>query len=119
MVFGVPVLELAGAVGEVAVALGVDAVGVGLDGRGTVPVAEVAPGVLGARAAAGFAVEDGAALEDGLGVFAVPVVGAPAAAAAFDPATRRVPGWVVPASGSPMPDASGRSGELSGAGCAG
>jgi hypothetical protein len=62
VVSGVPVLQLAGAVGEVAVALGVDTVGVGLLGRGTVPVAEAAPGVLGARAAAGFAVEDGAAL---------------------------------------------------------
>jgi hypothetical protein len=77
-------------------------------GAEVVPIGEAgppAPGVLGALTAAGFAEEDGAAFEDGPGVLAAPVGGAPAGAAA--PAPGCDPGWVAPARGSTMPDTSG------------
>jgi hypothetical protein len=66
-------------------------------GAEVVPIGEAgppAPGGLGARTAAGFAAEDGAAFEDGTGALAAPVGDAPAGAAA-------------PARGSTMPDTSG------------
>ena len=77
-------------------------------GAEVVPIREagpLAPGVLGALTAAGFAEEDGAAFEDGTGALAAPIGGAPAGAAA--PAPGCDPGWVAPARGSTTPDTSG------------
>jgi hypothetical protein len=75
-----------------------------------------APGVLGALPAVGFAEEDGAGLEEEEGVLAVPVGGAPAAAASAPDCD---PGSVAPATGLAMPDTSGSSGERGAAGCVG
>ena len=82
--------------------------GADADGAEVVPIGEAGPpvpGVLGARTAVGFAEEDAAAFEDGMGALAAPIGAAPAGAAA--PAPARDPGWVAPARGSTMPDTTG------------